>query len=194
MIKKKVNLVFWITLLVVMNLSLVKALSDSDYQTRTLNNFKIYIRQTEGFGIQNYDNHVSLICTNGNLNGTNGNGWAAKNYGGSFTFTNNENCNLTLIEDIGAIRVSGGLYDGDTGYGNGSLFRLTPGNTYTFEWSFTIQPFLPFSLMLGLIGVAMLFGGSIWAIHSGREGEYRVAVNGVIVTLVGAALVIGWFW
>lgn len=172
------------------------ALSDADYQIRSLNNLNVYYPKNETLGFQIDTYEILFFIDQGNLNGSAGALWASKNYGGSFGFNNAENCNLTinLSDDVGSIRVSGGIYDGRTGYGNGSKIILSPGNNYLFEWSYTIQPFLPFTLLLGLIGIAMMFGGSAWAVHSTQEGEYRTALNGFIVALVGAALIIGWFW
>lgn len=53
---------------------------------------------------------------------------------------------------------------------------------------------VPFSLILGLTGLCMVFGGPVWAIHEVRERELKQVINGVIIFLVGVGLVIGWFF
>lgn len=135
-----------------------------------------------------YD-HVALNPVLGNLNGSNSNAWLSSSYGGAFSFLAQEDCVLELTETLGTVRVNG------EGYGTGSTIPVNSGSNYVFEWSYTMTPMLPFSLIIGVVGLGMVFGGPIYAIHSFRQGEYRTAlITCTIITLVGVALVIGWFY
>lgn len=173
-----------------------KALSDSDYNVRTLNNFDLYFPQGNSilFQIDTVAyNHVALNPVVGNLNGTTGQLWIAQNYGGQFSFQAQENCVVELTESLGAVKVTSGTIT-DT-YASGDIVPINSGLNYAFAWSYTLAPMLPFSLIIGIIGVGMVFGGPIYAVHSFRQGEYRTAlITCTIITLVGAALVIGWFY
>lgn len=190
MFRKKLFLIF---LLVIIGgfLCTAKALSDSDYQVRSETNFQVYFPQGLSILFQmdtiTY-NHVALDPVIGNLNGTNGQLWMAEAYGGKFSFTAQENATLLLTESLGGVRING------EGYGTGSNYTIYAGNVYTFEWSYVLAPMLPFSFLLGVIGLGMLFGGPIYTIHQFRQHEYRSLITGTVITLVGAALIIGWFW
>lgn len=194
MIKKKA----WITFLFVclaLAIFQVKAINDSDYEIRSLNNFLSYFPQGMSILFQMPGGHdetsqyVALLPTLGNFNGSACSLWIASNYGGSYSVTAEENCVLTLTESLGAVRVNG------VAYGMNSTIPINAGTSYTFEWSYTMDPIVPFSLILGIIGLSMTFGGPLYMIHSFRQGEYRTAlITCTIITLVGGALVIGWFW
>lgn len=52
----------------------------------------------------------------------------------------------------------------------------------------------PFSLILGLTGVGMVFGGSLGTIHYIKDREWKGSFNAFVIALVGMALVLGWFF
>ncbi len=52
---------------------------------------------------------------------------------------------------------------------------------------------ISFTLILGLTAVGMFFGGGVWFVHNVREREPKQMVNGLIILLVGSALIYGWF-
>lgn len=200
MIKKKlITFTFLCVLLVYPLLFSVKALSDSDYQVNTLNNFQLYFPQGNSILFQMpgeigaISQYVALNPVVGNLNGTSGTVWLASAYGGKFTYQAQEDATLTLAETVGAVRISGGVYIGEP-YGSGSNITTVSGSTYTFEWSYVFEPILPISLIMGIIGVCMVFGGSFYSIHNVREREIKQVVNGLIIALIGFALIVGWFY
>ncbi len=49
-----------------------------------------------------------------------------------------------------------------------------------------------FMFVLGVLGLFMLFGGTIWGIQQVRERDVKQMTNGVIIAIVGAALLFGW--
>lgn len=51
----------------------------------------------------------------------------------------------------------------------------------------------PFSLLLLIVAVAMIFGGGFWFIKNVREREFMAAFNGFIIFIVGAAIVAATF-
>lgn len=187
-----------LTVLIAFAISGAYGISDSDYSVRSLSTFNSYFPTTMSllFQIRNldseYSDFVALQPTIGNLNGSAGQLWIA-NQGGKYSFTATENCVLLLTESLGAVRVSGGGYTGEA-YGNGSTIAINSGSTYTFEWAYTLPPILPISLLMGLIGVCMIFGGSLGGVHYIREREFKTVVTCLIVALIGVALVIGWFY
>lgn len=191
MIKKKLTLALLIVLAAV-SITQANAISDTDYDVRSLTNFVSYFPQGHSimFQLDTLDyNIVAFNPTNGTLNGSACTFWMSHRFGGSYTFTAQENCTLQLTESVGAVR-----YDGE-GYGSGANFTITAGETYTFEWSYILQPILPFSLILGIIGLAMVLGGSLYGIHSIRQHEYKTAlITCGIITLIGVALLVGWFY
>lgn len=173
-------------------ISTTSALSDSDYNVRSFDNFNVYFPQGNSilFLLEtiNY-NYVALNPTLGNLNGSDSSLWVAPNFGGQFVFTAQETCLVELTESIDTVKVNGIVYE------TGNTFSVNSGTQYIIEWSYTLTPLLPFSLILGVLGLCMVFGGPIYAVHSFRKEEYRTAlITCTIITLVGAALVIGWFW
>lgn len=83
---------------------------------------------------------------------------------------------------------SSGLYVDDFFFG---YYEPEPTPTPTPEpWYYDI----PFSILLGLVALFMVFGGPIWMIHSTREHDFKQSVNGLIILIVGLALIVGWFW
>jgi hypothetical protein len=132
---------------------------------------------------------VALNPYSGNLNGSNCNLWFSESYGGSYSFTALEDCQVNLTSSLDAIRVNGIVANSTQ-----SLIPIVDGETYTFEWGFETGLLLPFSLIMGLAGVGMVFGGSIGTIHFVREHEWKTVVTTLIIALVGYALVVGWFY
>lgn len=63
--------------------------------------------------------------------------------------------------------------------------------TITFE----IEPLFPLMFILGMIGLALMFAGPLYAVHQLKQKKYREAfISGIVVTSIGVALVLAWLW
>lgn len=166
------------------------ALSDSDYQVRSFNNFQIYSEgQAILFGIDSVEyNYVAIQPVNGTWNATNCNLWMAQNYGGHLSFTSNEIVTLMFTLSIDNVKVNGVMV------GTGENVTLPASGVHTVEWSYTLNPYLPFGLILGILGACFLLVGPLYIIYQFRHHEYKALITGLVITLVGIAFIIGWLW
>lgn len=71
-------------------------------------------------------------------------------------------------------------------YGEAPYIPSPPGFWDTFSF--------PFSLILGMTGVGMVFGGGLGTIHYIKQKEFKDSFNALVIALVGGALVLGWFF
>lgn len=166
------------------------ALSDSDYQVRSFNNFQIYTNGTAIlFGIDSVDyNYVALQPTSGTWNATNCNLWMAANYGGHLSFTSNSEVTLLLTTSIDNVKFDNNPYT------SGRSYTFPASGVHTIEWSYTLNPYLPFGLILGILGACFLLIGPMYLIYKFRHHEYSGLVTGVVITIIGIAFIIGWLW
>lgn len=164
---------------------------------RSFSNFDVYAGLAPGisssilFGLDSDSyNYVALESLNGTaINGTNCNLWIAPKYGGHFSWTNQENSTAMLHESLGGVRLNG------HSVGEGSTFNLVAGQTDTLEWSYMVTPLIQLNLLLGLFGLGMTCGGPFYTISKWRDDhDIKGMIAGTVITLVGAALLLGWLF
>jgi len=174
------------------SVSSAKALSDTDFQIRSLSNFDVYMYSSSlAFGLDSDEyKYVALEPLNFTaINGTNCELWTARMYGGKFSFTAQENAQVMIHENVGNVRWNGGSV------GEGINADVIDGNQYTLEWSYTMAPLIPLTLILGLMGVGMGLGGPFYIVVKWRENhDFDGMIAGVVIMLIGFAFIIGWLW
>lgn len=169
----------------------VVALSDSDYQVRSLTDFEVNFPQGTSLRFQmsnNASQYVALSPVVGDLNGTDASLWVAVAYGGKFEWTSTTNTTLLLNCSVDNVKINGQLRT------TGQNTTITEGINNIVEWSYTLSPIMPISLVMGLAGVAMFFGGAFYGVHEGKKQEWKHAISGLIIALIGFALIVGWFY
>lgn len=135
--------------------------------------------------------------------------------GGTALFTvasgiwNGTNGELTMYASSGRLYFEA-LHDASLSFSNVSEFRFTvngelysggtvnilTGQAYTIEWQSTgVVWLLPFTFIIGMVGLASSFAGPMYAIYKVKKGEYYEGMRmGVIITALGFALTIAWLW
>jgi hypothetical protein len=81
------------------------------------------------------------------------------------------------------------------GIANGSSFAINALDNVLITWIKTIPPALPFTFILGMVGLFAIFVGPAYGIYKiQRKDYYEGATTALIITVVGIALFIAWLW
>jgi hypothetical protein len=131
---------------------------------------------------------ITLTVTSGTLNGTSGT-FAMYPTSGRLTFTSQEAGAITLTSTSNAtnFRINGEV---------ASSASIVDGLNYVIEWSF-LEPtlLLPIMFILGMFGLGSMFAGPIYGIYKVKHDEYYEGFRtGLVVTVLGIALMIAWLW
>lgn len=188
--KSKVSFLIFFMLLCALSVP-VWALSDDDFTVNNIQNFDVYLPNSILFQLDSVNyNYVSMEPVNSTVvNGTAASMWIAPNYGGKFVFTAQENATVLFHETIGGVKWNGGAI------GEGIFASIVSGTTYTLEWGYTVTPILPFSFILGMVGVCMGLGGPFYIIYEWRDNkDIKGMIAATVIMLVGYALIIGWLF
>jgi hypothetical protein len=137
---------------------------------------------------ETYGATVTLTVTSGVLNGTSGT-LAMYVSSGKLTFTARDNgaVSLSSTSDTTNFHVNGQLTNSTV---------IVNGQSYVIEWGFSEPQFLvPMMFIFGMTGLMCMFVGPMYGIYKFKHGEYFDGFrDGLIITVVGAALFIAWLW
>lgn len=164
-----------------------RALSDSDYQIRSLENFDLYLYHGSLLiGLDSTDyNYVALEPYGSAVNGTNCYLWTAQEYGGHLYFLCQENGTAILHETVDSVRVNG------VPYSEGDLITFIAGVGQDIEWSYTLAPMINLDLGLGIFGLLLCFICPIGIIKALREHDVDRAT---LVYFIGLCLGVAFLW
>jgi len=151
--------------------------------------FVVLIENGGSLGFQNrVDRTVFLNVTSGSLNSS----YAQVSMysgGGYFVFRGNNSVSLSVNPENVAVITE----INDTVVEWGSGISLTSSDTFLLRWSVTIEPWIPYLFILGMIGLGSMFCGTLYTVHLFKKGEYKWAlVQGVTFISVGFGLFIAW--
>lgn len=157
--------------------------------------FFLYFPENESLGFQNdIGETVRLEVTSGTWNSTI-NKITLTSEKGYFQFVANENTSLRLDYTVYGVTVRGDGGHGARTVETGNSIRVAESDTVTLEWSRHFTPWIPFSFILGMVGVCSLFAGPLYAVQKCKEGEYNKGLTtGLAVCTIGVGFFIAWLW
>lgn len=115
--------------------------------------------------------------------------------GGSFRFTALNDTKIKITYTLSTVRVQGDQGKEQRVIENGTTITVNTANNVLIQWDIIFEPSLPITFILGMVGLAGMFGGPLYSIHLIKKGKYRSGfIAGVIWVSVGIALFIAWLW
>jgi len=154
----------------------------------------VYFQTQESLGFQCGTKTVVLLVTVGNLNSSNI-AVSMENTGGSFRFEANESVTIKITFDIDTVKVSGDKGHAFRGISSGSSFPIDAYDVVVIQWNFGAFLLLPIKFILGMVGLASMSGGSIYAVQQIKHKEYYEGFrSGAIFISIGFAFFLAWLW
>lgn len=157
--------------------------------------FKTYCPNGLGIGFQNDVNKtVTLLVTNGLLNGTNCAITMGKD-SGIFSFVALDDADLKITFSVSDVQVSGDQNNTDRPITSGEVITVKNGDHVTISWLELIQPLVPMMFIFGMVGLVGIFAGPVYVVKKFQKKEYREgAVTGLIIMAISFSFLIAWLW
>lgn len=149
--------------------------------------FFLYVNNTGSIGfLSQTEKYVKLEVTSGAFNCSNASLTMDLNHG-RLRFLNNESVSFTTTFNVSKVNYNGALVT------SGDSNSQTANKYIVIEWWITIEPWVPYLFILGMIGLGSMFGGSLYSVHLFKQKEYKNAlVQGVTFIALGFGLFMGW--
>ena len=158
-------------------------------------NFGLQFYEGQSLGFQTGTKTVVLTMTTGNLT-SNQTDVYVHSGGGGFSFKANENFTMKITFDVDTLKIMGDK--GHTEFraiSSGSFIPVDANDVVYIQWSFGAILLLPIKFILGMVGLASMSGGSIYAVKQIKHKNYYEGFrNGAIFISIGFAFFIAWLW
>jgi len=155
----------------------------------TYGEFNLFIGNGGSIGFQNQiDKEIVLTVSSGALNCSNASLTMDKNHG-RIIFMNNESVTFTTEFNVSRLQINGVLED------SGASTSQILNDVTVIEWWITIEPWLPFMFIFGMIGLVSMFTGPMYGIYKWKHGEYYEGARmSILLTAIGIGLTLAWLW
>lgn len=185
MISRKHFLIVSLFLLVLFNcLSAVNA----SVVTSTPFNFSLFNGESFQIQIQNSPKFIKFTVQNGDLQGNGQLAITAE--AGSLQITPSTNGTLTITFP-GEVN----LAINNKKYSSPVTYNFISGKSFTVQWNYSLQIWIPVMLGLGLCGLAMTTIAPVYFIRKIKSGDWDDAFCwGFLMVIIGIALIIAWLW
>jgi hypothetical protein len=129
---------------------------------------------------------VKLYIYSGLFN-TSTNSFNIYSSGGEYLFNLPDNCLIIVTYNVSRVSIN------KLGIESGANFTALAGTDYLIEWESEAPMILPFTFMIGMFGLALLFIGPAYGIKLMQKHDYRQGlVYGTILTCFGLAFFMAW--
>lgn len=172
----------------------VQALSDSDYNIRSLAPFNSYFPAGTALSFQPDIDDATQILTihviNGTLNGTNCQVWNTLTKGGKYAFNSQAAAFLQInfTEGLGRVSVR------NEAVTSGILYPIGAGVSYDVVWSSLVSAALPLMLIIGIVGLILIIVGPLYLVSKLRARDMDGVKLGIVLSAFGFAFTIAWLW
>lgn len=189
--KKKV---FNVSLFVLLVFSLLVNFVEASTLLVRGSNFNVFFVQDSSLGFQFGSDYLFLTATSGNLNSST-NRLEIYDTWGQFIFLSNENLDLQITSNLKTIKIEGDQKRDNRIIESGSIVSIDSTNKVTIYWYVSPTIWLPILFILGMIGLILMSGGSLYAVNEFKKKHYEKGLtNGIIYVTIGFALVLAWLW
>jgi hypothetical protein len=156
--------------------------------------FQLMFSEGQGFRFQSGSKTIVLTVTVGNLI-SNESDFYMNDGGGQLNFKANESVTMQITFNHSNVRVKGDKGNELRAINSGASIPIDKDNVVYIQWSYGAILLLPIKFIFGMVGLASMAGGAIYAVQQIKHKEYYEGLrNGAIFLSIGFALFITWLW
>jgi hypothetical protein len=169
-------------------------ISPVDADVSTVDSPEVYFPLASSFQFQQDTATLLMNVTVGNINSTTNDiiqqtGLSLSNWQWIWIFTPLEDCSISFVFP----NETTFCYINKNQIDNNYVGNFTLGSNYEIFWENRILPAIPFTFIMGIVGLGCMFIGPWIIIDKLRKKEYEKAlVTGFLVTFIGFAFFVGW--
>jgi len=156
--------------------------------------FTSYFPSDSTLAFQHENRFVTLNVLSGTLNSSVCT-LAFGSQGGTYTFEANETVTLQIDFNVSKVQVAGDQNINNRQIQSGDTITINSGNNVLISWYILIEPWLPIKFIIGMVGLACMFGGPLYGIALLKKDKYYSGMRVLVLfTITGFTLVLAWLW
>jgi len=160
----------------------------------TSTTFTSYFPSDSALAFQHENRFVTLNVVTGTLNSSVCT-LAFGSEGGAYKFEANDTLTLQIDFNVSRVQVSGDQNNNNRVIQSGDTITINLGNNVVISWYIPIEPWLPIKFIIGMVGLACMFGGPLYGIALLKKNKYYSGMRVLVLfTITGFTLVLAWLW
>jgi len=155
-------------------------------------NFICQLGNGASIGFQHDTTYLTLTVSSGSLNSST-NSLTLNVDDGRFQFLNNNSLVFTPTFNVTRVQVTGDQGNEVHIIQSGETVTVNANDVVLIEWWNTLEPWVPFMFILGMVGLCAMFGGTLHGVKEIQKGKLQQgAVTIAIYLPLGFGLFIAW--